>query len=484
MDVRIPAALILVLATGPGAWCFQARAPHRPSAQAARAFEQADALVRQGRCGDALPLLEKLLRDDPAFADALFAAGACYTQIAQPRKAEQVLRKYVALEPRAADGRTLLGMALLANGRLAAAREELTRALALDPAQHEAAKALARVHVLEGNPARAAALLGPLARTAAADDDLRGILMRALASSGDNAGAATVAEQALDANPRQPVDFYVLAVHILGDLGRTTRALEVCESGLKLYPNAARLESAYASLPLDAIGPRLERRVKAAVNDADELISVALLMCSLDRLKAPGALEGADTMIRRALILVPDSARAHFAQGRCLRLLRKEEDAAAALRKAAELRPDDRLGVLIYTFLGTTEVQRGRPEAAEAPFAKAMELNRKLAEPISEAALEYVHFLDQSGRNTESRPIVDEILRWEPFCYPARMERAKDLADEGDYVGAIQDAQLVVRGSARDKELARTAHVLLARIFHRLGRDAEAREHEAWIRAQ
>ncbi len=454
-----------------------------PSAR--RAFEQADALVRAGRCGEALPQLEKLFRANPPFAEALFAAGACYTQLGQPAKAEEVLRRYVALEPRAADGRALLGLALLSNGRLGPARAELTQALALDAAQPEAVKALARVHILEGNPARAVTLLRSKANAPDADDELRAILARALVASGDQAGAVAVAEQALAANPRQPVDFYVLTVNALGSLGRTDQAFELCERGMKLYPDSPRLESAYVSLPLQAIGQRLDNRTKRArEDDAGELVSIALLLTSVDRKKAPGAVETAAALLERALKLEPRNARAHFAYGRCLRVLRREEEAAGELRQAASLSSEGRIKVMAYTFLGTTEAQRSRPEAADEAFRKAMELNRRLPVPISEAALEYVHFLDQAGREEEGRPVVEEILRWEPFCYPARMERAKDLADSGAYEAAIQDAELVARNVAGDKDLSRTAHALLARVYHRLGRNEDARRHEAWIRGQ
>jgi len=460
-------------------------ASDRPSAESVRAFEQADALVRAGKCGEALPGLEKLLRAESSFADALFAAGACYTQLGQPDKAEEVLQRYVAVEPRAAEGRALLGLALLSNGRLDSARAELSQALVLDSTQQEAATALARVHILEGNPAKAVALFRGSERSGEADEEQRIVFAQALAASGDKAGAVAKMEALLAANPGQSADFYVLMVNALRDLGRTDQAFDVCERGLKLHPHSARLESAYVALPLQAIGRRLEERVKRAdLENADEMVSLALLMSSVDRKKAAGAVETAEALLERALKVAPQSARAHFAYGRCLRLLRREDQAVAALSQAAVLASDDHLKVLIYTFLGTTEAQRSRVETAEDAFQKAMALNRKLPVFVSEAALEFVHFLAQAGREAESQALAEEILRWEPFFYPARMERAKRLADSGNYEAAIQDAELVARNMIADKDLARTAHALLARIYHRLGRDQEARAHEVWIRGQ
>jgi Flp pilus assembly protein TadD len=133
----------------------------------------ADAAMEAGRFADAAHQYEAWLASHPAAEEVLFALGVCYLQLGRADNAVDVLRRYVKLVPRAANGHALLGIALLDDVAVAEAKAELETALSLDPAQTNAREALARIHLVEGNPATAVALLRPMVSEDRGGGDIR-----------------------------------------------------------------------------------------------------------------------------------------------------------------------------------------------------------------------------------------------------------------------------------------------------------------------
>jgi tetratricopeptide (TPR) repeat protein len=110
--------------------------------RARASLEEAERLMQANRFSDALPLYVQVMTEVPAYADAWFAAGVCYTQTGDARRAEQSLRTFLRLQPLSAEGHSALGVLLLSDRRAAEARTEFQEALRLDPASAEAREAL------------------------------------------------------------------------------------------------------------------------------------------------------------------------------------------------------------------------------------------------------------------------------------------------------------------------------------------------------
>lgn len=105
-------------------------------------LEDGDRLMRASRFSEALPLYLKVTAEVPAYADAWFSAGVCYSQTGDARQAERSLRTFLRLQPLSAEGHSALGLVLLSQRRAAEARAEFEQALRLDPAAAEARAAL------------------------------------------------------------------------------------------------------------------------------------------------------------------------------------------------------------------------------------------------------------------------------------------------------------------------------------------------------
>ena len=346
-------------------------------------------------------------------------------------------------------------------------------------------KTLGRIYNLEGSPAKAIALLRPLAASRAADDETRTILASALLSGGDAAAADKILDGILAANPRSPLQTYVLAARAANENHDLPKAFAICERGTGVYPNSERLEGLAVSFPEEALIARTLQRIEQIKNnltDAGEMIAVGRIIVAADKGKRKNSLELGRALLERAVQLEPENAAAWYHYGRCLAAQLKAEESGAAYRKALACVRDDELKLLILGQIGFTETHFGHFDAADVAFRKSLELNRKLERHIPECAFLYYQFLVLRERDAERHALLDEILRWEPFFPPALLERAKDFVAREQPEKGLDDANLVAR-NAEDPELQRSAHFLLVKIYRMLGRNAEAQVHSDWIKS-
>ncbi len=96
-------------------------------------LREADDLVRQGRSGDALTLLQPLLSDEPDSRSVLELAGRAYFRTAQLDRAERAFTRLVELDPTDAYARFVLGRVCERRSRHDEARAHFRVAVALDP---------------------------------------------------------------------------------------------------------------------------------------------------------------------------------------------------------------------------------------------------------------------------------------------------------------------------------------------------------------
>lgn len=95
--------------------------------------EEARVLIKQQRFGDALPLLQQAIRQDPSFWNDWYLAGQCYRFLNEIGPAIEHLRRASELEANDPGVFLALGIALQLVGRFDDAIEVLKRALELDP---------------------------------------------------------------------------------------------------------------------------------------------------------------------------------------------------------------------------------------------------------------------------------------------------------------------------------------------------------------
>jgi len=91
------------------------------------------ALVRAGRPGEALAVLQRASAATPTDADLLNNLGVVLLELGRTAEAEAAARRALALQPGLAPASNTLGEALLAQGDVAGAVEAFRRAAGLDP---------------------------------------------------------------------------------------------------------------------------------------------------------------------------------------------------------------------------------------------------------------------------------------------------------------------------------------------------------------
>ena len=159
----------------------------------------AEAALREGRFGEAIPPYEDLINKVPTFYESYLGVGMCYSQTGRLSDAETAFRKYLSFQKVSGDGHATLGVLLLQLGRGQEAAPELEQALLIDPSLDEARKALASEYVREFKLEEAVRTL----RAARGTKDTQLIVMLAgvLMQKGDAAGAQRELGRALAIQP-------------------------------------------------------------------------------------------------------------------------------------------------------------------------------------------------------------------------------------------------------------------------------------------
>jgi tetratricopeptide (TPR) repeat protein len=144
-----PAAAAFLLATALAGAGDLRGAQDRPAVGGA--VSRAEALVEQGRPGEALEILEPLLRREPRNAAALLAASTARILLGDVEAGRKDLERALTLDPTLRQAWLNRAALDLADERLDAAREALERAEALDPAAADNDLNLGAVLLLQGD---------------------------------------------------------------------------------------------------------------------------------------------------------------------------------------------------------------------------------------------------------------------------------------------------------------------------------------------
>ncbi len=134
--------------------------------------------------------------------------------------------------------------------------------------------------------------------------------------------------------------------------------------------------------------------------------------------------------------------------------------------------------LLAITYTATHETAK-----AELEYQKAIELDRKLTpfEPV--VFMQYAKFLDFVQRADESQKVIAELLRRAPAYGQAHLGRAQFLSDHDKFEEALAEGELALKYAGPSLEDQREAHMFLAKTYHALGREDEAKPHQEWVKA-
>jgi predicted O-linked N-acetylglucosamine transferase (SPINDLY family) len=263
------------------------------------------AQLQQGELAQAEASFRRILKQDPAHADANHLLGLVALQRGRHELAIRLILQAIRANPAAALYHSNLGFALNGAGRLREALAACERATQLSPDMAEA-------HYNRGN---ALTGLGRLQEGLAAYE--RTIQFRpqhidahyakgaAFACAGRPREAEHSFRRVLELNPRHVRACSNLAV-VLASAGNYVEALAASERAIELAPNYANAHN-----------------------------------CRANALRKLFRLEEALQAVDRAIALKPDDADAHYNRANMLLQAGMVEEADASFRRALELRPGD-----------------------------------------------------------------------------------------------------------------------------------------------
>ena len=170
--------------------------------------DRAQSYLMAGRATDAMPLIQRLIREHPDFAETWLLLGRAQVLLKQPAAAEQSLRRFLQMDPQSVNGHFQLGMCLMAQQRY-----------------DEAAATFQHATTLKRDFGPAFFNLG-----------------FSLAKSGRTRDAVAPFQEAIRHNPEM-IDSYILLADLHLQLGETAPAIGLAESAERLNPADPRLRT-------------------------------------------------------------------------------------------------------------------------------------------------------------------------------------------------------------------------------------------------
>ena len=406
-------------------------------------LQQAMALHRAGRLGDAEAAYRRVLAVAPDQPDALHLLGLLAFQSNRAAAALELADRAIAVDRRVARYHNTRGLALGALNRPRDAAEAFRAALKLDPRHGDALLNLGNLRRRQGDPAGAAELYR---RVLALKPDLTEALVGlggALCETGRHAEAIPHLTEAQRLRPTEPALLTLLG-NALAAL-RQPAAAKCFKRALKLradfVPALAGLGDWYRR------GNRPERAVEyleraAAAEPADSRRQAALA----DALMAAGRYDEAEACLRPLAVVDPDFLPAHLLLARLLRVLGRFEEAQEWLLRAAALAPDD------AETLAALAQQHGAALPADMEARLRAAAARAAAGPVSRPGVTAQFALAQ---------LLD--ARDEPAAAFAEFARANAA-----WRGELARAGLVYDRVRQEREIDRLIGVFTADFFGRM----------------
>jgi len=396
-------------------------------------------LASQGHTADAMPWFDRSLTADPTYAPAQYHRVAALLENGKTTDAIHEAQALVRKSPSPSfDLELLLGRALSASRNDTEALTHLRQAAQLHPEEHppEAQYALALALQASGDPAAALPLFAAVVDGKAhlsLDDNSR-LINYALArvQTGDADGAITLYARALAHGPDSATLREDYGAAFLQH-ARVDEAIHQFRAGLALEPNSALLHYDLGlALKLqdnltDGL-PEFERAAALDPNLPDPAYTLGVIYMQ------QGKFTEAAASLRRAITLQPGNGDAWALLGSVLKDSDHPDEAASALEHAIAIEPDQ---PSLHIQLAAIEVAQGKRDQAAA--------ERKLAADLSRAATD--------------RQRAGFALR-----------SARVLLQQGK----LSEAVTQLNNAARAEPTLAEPHVLLAEVYTRQGRAAEA----------
>ena len=300
----------------------------------------------------------------------------------------------------------------------------------------------------------------------------------------DFRSAIRTLELAEQTAPRSTPEIYVLLATAHLNLREQDAAFDACRRGLTAIPASARLERYFVSVvsTLDRPEDRA-RRLEEALNLAPQS---PYLQMALGRVLADADWHNlaAEGLLRSAARKLPQDPEARYRYADWLCSHEKNEECVAEITAALALDPANLVARMQgHAYLANAQNGLDHADAAERAYRRSLEINVRLGWPNLRVPTYFARFLAEHGREKEAERVLDDLVRRAPDCGPAHRELARLYADTGRFEQAVVAGRRALAYAQGAKEDERALHLILAKALFALGRNEEAAEHQAWVKA-
>ena len=181
-------------------------------------------------------------------------------------------------------------------------------------------------------------------------------------------------------------------------------------------------------------------------------------------------LEAAEAILKDALERGVERDRFLLKLGECHLEQKRLDEAEKALREAVATRPTLETA---HFNLGLVHEERGQSEKAIAAYEAELAGNAS----AHRAAFNLARLLQRAGRTAEALERFRQVVQLAPDFAIGRLYLAKALLDGGDLPGAEREASAGL-SLKPEESLAPLGHYVLADVYNRQGRLAEARSQQ------
>jgi tetratricopeptide (TPR) repeat protein len=350
-------------------------------------FREKDAAkIEEGR-----RITEEILVAEPSNPGALFILAKLHLSAERPDEAVTAIRTAINARPNWAEAYFVLGAALAIKGDNAAARNELARALEIDPNLASAQQVLAKVHSALGEYTYAVESGRRFLQRSPDDLEMRLLVAQNLVRIGKLQEAKKEIER-IDVSKRNVEVNYALArIHLgLGELGPARKYLELAAAEMPRNPDILS-----NLLTIDS----RENRMAESAKRIDAAIAAEPGNAKLQQLggmvaQLTGRSADAEAMYKKAIELDPNDLTGYERLARFYSATGRLDETVKTYEKAVAVRPDQ---ANLHHFLGVLYELGGQRERAVARYEEAIRLDPNLGEAKNNLA----YLFAETGQNLD-----------------------------------------------------------------------------------
>jgi cellulose synthase operon protein C len=395
--------------------------------------------------------------------------GADYVRLADWDKAGIEVRNVLQIDPKNAQAYYIAGQVAEGKGEVQKAYGSFTKAVELKPDHHDAKVAVARLHLLVGDAAKAQKAVDDV--LAASPRHVGALTIQAALSArgGDVAGAMAKAQALIGGQKAPPVDASMLLAGLQANAGQAGAALTTIEAALQADPKHLGLLRVAAQLAAAASAPAQQERASEFLKRATEQApkNTELWNAWARHHIQRKEIDRAEAVLRASIKAQPDDSQRMLALLGFLTSQRGFDAAEKGFLAAIKDKPRD-----AALQFGLVDLYRGADRAADARrvLQQLAEANQEASGLAARNQLAADHLA--RGNPALARTLVAEVLTASPRDSAALILRARMLLAEGDARNAVID----LRAAARDQPGSAEIAGLLAQAHRRAGETQLARE--------